>query len=166
MGIDNLNSYYDVKLKNDRLKKLKKYSEANGKKFFFLKGDLENKEFLDDIFKKFKPKIVINLAAQAGVRYSLKNPESYIKSNVLGFNYLLEFCRKYKVENFIYASSSSVYGGNKKMPFRESDSVDHPISIYAATKKSNELIAHTYSHLYGIPTTGLRFLPFMDLGKT
>ncbi|MDC3029028.1 NAD-dependent epimerase [Prochlorococcus sp. AH-716-P20] len=157
VGIDNLNSYYDVSLKNERLKELKKFSKDIPIKFQFFKEDITNKIFLDDLFKKFKFKKVVNLAAQAGVRYSLKNPSSYINSNILGFANILESCRNYDVEHLIYASSSSVYGGNKNMPFSENQNVDYPISLYAASKKSNELMAHTYSHLYAIPTTGLRF---------
>jgi len=152
VGIDNLNKYYDVKLKNDRLKILKKY-----KNFLFLKIDLKSKKNLDNIFKKFKFKFVINLAAQAGVRYSLINPYSYIDSNITGFLNILENCKKYKIKHLLYASSSSVYGANKKIPFSEEHGVNHPISFYAATKRSNELMAHSYSHLYNLPTTGLRF---------
>jgi len=152
VGIDNLNKYYDVKLKNDRLKILKKY-----KNFLFLKIDLKSKKNLENIFKKFKFKFVINLAAQAGVRYSLINPHSYIDSNITGFLNILENCKKYKIKHLLYASSSSVYGANKKVPFSEEHGVNHPISVYAATKRSNELMAHAYSHLYNLPTTGLRF---------
>ena len=152
VGIDNLNKYYDVKLKNDRLKILKKY-----KNFLFLKIDLKSKKNLENIFKKFKFKFVINLAAQAGVRYSLINPYSYIDSNITGFLNILENCKKYKIKHLLYASSSSVYGANKKIPFSEEQGVNHPISFYAATKRSNELMAHSYSHLYNLPTTGLRF---------
>ena len=153
VGIDNLNSYYDVKLKLSRLEKIQNYDKEQ---WSFFKGNLEDLNFLNDIFDKFDIKIVINLAAQAGVRYSLKNPHKYINSNIVGFTNILECCRKYSILNLIYASSSSVYGGNKQYPFSEKDSVDHPVSLYAATKKSNELLAHTYSHLYKIPTTGLR----------
>ena len=152
VGIDNLNKYYDVKLKNDRLKILKKY-----KNFLFLKIDLKSKKNLENIFKKFKFKFVINLAAQAGVRYSLINPYSYIDSNITGFLNILENCKKYEIKHLLYASSSSVYGANKKVPFSEEHGVNHPISFYAATKRSNELMAHSYSHLYNLPTTGLRF---------
>ena len=123
----------------------------------FVEGSLENQALINKIFTEFKPKIVINLAAQAGVRYSIENPKSYINSNIIGFHNILEGCRNYGVKNLIYASSSSVYGGNKKIPFSEDQSVDHPISLYAATKKANEVIAHSYSHLYNIPATGLRF---------
>lgn len=151
IGIDNLNDYYDVQLKEDRLgqfleNKIKNYNI-----------DLENSEAVNDVFKVEKPEVVINLAAQAGVRYSLENPHAYITSNVNGFINILEGCRHHDVKNLIYASSSSVYGANTSKPFSTSDNIDHPLSLYAATKKSNELMAHTYSHLYGIPTTGLRF---------
>ena len=155
IGIDNMNSYYDPSLKEARLDQLRKCS--NNEKFKFYKTDLINKSELYDIFKETKPKVVINLAAQAGVRYSLENPHEYINSNVLGFMNILEASRDIKVENLIYASSSSVYGGNKVLPFSENHNVDHPVSIYAATKKANELMAHTYSHLFNIPTIGLRF---------
>ena len=154
VGIDNINDYYDPELKNSRLNILTSF---NGKLFSFFKGNLEDQQSMKTIFLKHKPKVVINLAAQAGVRYSLENPKSYIDSNLVGFINILEECRRHNIEHLIYASSSSVYGGNTKMPFSESDNVDHPVSIYAATKKSNELMAHSYSHLYGLPTTGLRF---------
>ncbi|MFT7828726.1 SDR family NAD(P)-dependent oxidoreductase [Priestia megaterium] len=152
IGIDNVNDYYDVKLKHTRLEQLKPYD-----KFTFLKVDISDKETLTNVFKEYKPEIVVNLAAQAGVRYSIENPSVYMQSNVIGFYNILEACRHYPVDHLIYASSSSVYGSNKKVPFEESDFVDHPVSLYAATKKSNELMAHTYSHLYNIPATGLRF---------
>lgn len=152
IGIDNLNNYYDIKLKQVRLDNLKAFD-----KFTFIKSDISDKPMIMDIFKKYKPDIVINLAAQAGVRYSIENPDAYIKSNIIGFFNILEACRYYPVTHLVYASSSSVYGSNKKVPFKESDFVDNPVSLYAATKKSNELMAHTYSHLYKIPTTGLRF---------
>ncbi|WP_173915199.1 NAD-dependent epimerase [Halobacillus sp. Marseille-Q1614] len=151
IGIDNLNDYYDPTLKEDRLKQL---SNDN---FFFIKTDLENNKNINQAFEKYQPKIVINLAAQAGVRYSLENPHAYINSNIVGFTNILEACRHNKVKHLIYASSSSVYGANESKPFSTNDNIDHPLSLYAATKKSNELMAHTYSHLYGIPTTGLRF---------
>ena len=154
IGIDNINSYYETSLKLDRIKNIEKINIDN---WSFYKESICNKKFLNELFINNSPKIVVNLAAQAGVRYSLENPEAYIKSNLLGFFNLIECCRKYSVSNFIYASSSSVYGGNKSLPFHENVSVDHPISLYAATKRSNELIAHTYSHLYQLPTTGLRF---------
>lgn len=152
VGIDNLNDYYDPKLKLTRLEDLKQY-----KNFIFIKEDLANKQEVNEVFKKYKPHIVVNLAAQAGVRYSLENPDSYIRSNIIGFYNIVEACRYNPVEHLIYASSSSVYGNNKKVPFEETDFVDNPVSLYAATKKSNELIAYTYSHLYGIKATGLRF---------
>ena len=158
VGIDNLNSYYDIELKNARVKRLKALASKNKKVFAdFLKVDLIDKSSIKDVFNKYKPHIVIHLAAQAGVRYSLTNPEEYITSNLLGFANILENLRNNNIKNFIYASSSSVYGGNKKVPFSEEDSVNHPVSLYAATKKSNELMAHSYSHLYGIPSTALRF---------
>ncbi|GFP74224.1 GDP-mannose 4,6-dehydratase [Clostridium fungisolvens] len=152
IGIDNINDYYDVKLKYDRLEKLKPFE-----KFVFVKGDISDKALIMDLFEKHKPNIVINLAAQAGVRYSIENPDVYIQSNIVGFFNILEACRHNSVDHLVYASSSSVYGSNKKVPFEESDFVDNPVSLYAATKKSNELMAHTYSHLYKIPATGLRF---------
>lgn len=152
VGIDNLNNYYDVNLKYTRLELLKKF-----KKFSFIYGDISDKAAISNAFEEFKPDIVVNLAAQAGVRYSLENPDAYIQSNIIGFYNILEACRHYPVEHLLYASSSSVYGANRKMPFEETDPVDHPVSLYAATKKSNELMAHTYSHLYEIPATGLRF---------
>jgi len=151
-GIDNLNDYYDPNLKRARLDQLTKYEN-----FTFLKSDIVDMDALDDIFKSFKPNKVVNLAAQAGVRYSLENPHVYVQANVVGFMNILECCRHHDISGLIYASSSSVYGGNKKYPFSENDSVVQPISIYAATKKANELMAHTYSHLYGLNTTGLRF---------
>ena len=157
IGLDNINSYYDQNLKKSRLNELSKLNKENNKNWFFIEGDLIDNKLLDDIFKKYEPIIVIHLAAQAGVRYSITNPDAYVKSNITGFMNILETCRRYKVENFLYASSSSVYGGNTKTPFRENDSVDHPVSLYAATKRSNELIAHSYSHLYNLPSTGLRF---------
>lgn len=152
IGIDNINDYYDVGLKKDRLKLLKVYDN-----FIFIENDIADKECIMKLFSEYTPDIVINLAAQAGVRYSIENPDVYINSNVLGFYNILEACRHYPVEHLLYASSSSVYGANKKVPFEETDFVDHPVSLYAATKKSNELMAHTYSHLYKIPATGLRF---------
>ena len=151
-GIDNINDYYDQKLKEDRLAILTKY-----KRFSFSKSDIENLAGLTSIFKKFRPNKVVNLAAQAGVRYSLKNPNQYIKTNILGFMNILECCRHFNVDGLIFASSSSVYGGNSLIPFSESHSVDKPISIYAASKKANELMAYSYMHLYGINMTGLRF---------
>lgn len=152
IGIDNMNDYYDVRLKEGRLKLLNKYSN-----FTFYKIDIKDKQSLDDLFVKYKFDYVINLAAQAGVRYSITNPYAYADSNLIGFLNILEACRNNPVKHLIYASSSSVYGGNKATPFSTNHNVDHPVSLYAATKKANELMAHTYSHLYGIPTTGLRF---------
>ena len=158
IGIDNINSYYDKNLKNKRIENVFKIAD-NEKKFWeFFKISLEDEKEINNVFNTFRPNIVVNLAAQAGVRYSLENPQSYIQSNLVGFGNILEACRKYKVENLIYASSSSVYGGNKELPYKEISSVNHPISLYAATKKSNELMAHCYSNLYSIPATGLRFL--------
>ncbi|MEH6992826.1 GDP-mannose 4,6-dehydratase [Neobacillus drentensis] len=152
IGIDNINDYYDVNLKFTRLKQLKTYD-----KFSFIKGDISDKAILTNLFEEYKPNVVVNLAAQAGVRYSIENPDVYIQSNIIGFYNILEACRHYPVDHLVYASSSSVYGANKKVPFEESDFVDNPVSLYASTKKSNELMAHTYSHLYKIPATGLRF---------
>ena len=155
IGIDNVNSYYDPHLKEARLNELNNFSP--NKSFPFIRADINNKEILDKIFKDFNPDTVVNLAAQAGVRYSLENPSEYINSNLVGFANILECCRNNNVKHLVYASSSSVYGGDTKTPFSENHPVDHPISLYAATKKSNELMAHTYSHLYGLPSTGLRF---------
>ncbi len=152
IGLDNMNDYYDVKLKEQRLELLAPYE-----KFTFLKSDISNKETLMEIFNEYRPEIVVNLAAQAGVRYSIENPDAYIQSNIIGFYNILEACRHYPVEHLLYASSSSVYGANKKVPFEETDFVDQPVSLYASTKKSNELMAHTYSHLYKFSSTGLRF---------
>ena len=157
IGIDNLNDYYDPVLKNSRLNRIRNNKLIDSRLFKFYKVGLENKKNIFDIFSHRKPKIVVNLAAQAGVRYSLINPNSYIQSNLLGFSNLLDSCKNFNVENFIFASSSSIYGKNKKLPFKEKDPTNHPLNLYAATKKSNELIAHTYSNLYGLPTTGLRF---------
>ena len=152
VGADNLNDYYDVSLKEARLDMLKPYS-----KFTFIKGDLSDKTFIDKLFDEYKFDIVVNLAAQAGVRYSIDHPDVYIQSNIIGFYNILEACRYHPVKHLVYASSSSVYGGNTKVPFSTDDKVDNPVSLYAATKKSNELLAHAYSKLYNIPTTGLRF---------
>ena len=152
IGIDNHNDYYDPKIKDARLKLLKKYSN-----YSHYKVDLSNKEGLEEVFKKYNFEKVINLAAQAGVRYSMKNPLAYINSNIVGFAHLLENCLNYKVEHLVYASTSSVYGANTKMPFSEKDSANHPLSVYAASKKSNELMAHSYAHIYGLRSTGLRF---------
>jgi UDP-glucuronate 4-epimerase len=151
-GLDNLNAYYDVSLKKDRLKQLQLY-----KGFTFTEGDLSDAATVNHIFETFQPDIVVNLAAQAGVRYSIDHPREYIDSNLIGFFNILEACRHFKPEHLVYASSSSVYGNQEKTPFSTTDPVDHPISLYAATKKSDELMAYTYSHLYGIPATGLRF---------
>ncbi|CAN7194818.1 GDP-mannose 4,6-dehydratase [Peribacillus frigoritolerans] len=152
IGVDNINDYYDVKLKYARLEQLKPYE-----KFTFITGDISDKEMISSIFEEYKPNIVVNLAAQAGVRYSIENPDVYMQSNIIGFYNILEACRHNPVDHLVYASSSSVYGANKKVPFEETDFVDNPVSLYASTKKSNELMAHTYSHLYNIPATGLRF---------
>lgn len=152
VGLDNLNDYYEVSLKEERLSDLKKYS-----KYRFVKKDIANKDAVFAVFKEFSPQIVVNLAAQAGVRYSIDNPDAYINSNIVGFFNILEACRHYPVEHLVFASSSSVYGGNKKVPFSTEDKVDKPVSLYAATKKSNELMAYSYSKLYQIPLTGLRF---------
>ena len=152
IGFDSVNDYYDVKLKEYRLKDLEQYNN-----FTFIKGNLADKKAVDDLFKKYHPEIVVNLAAQAGVRYSIDHPNKYIEANLIGFYNILEACRHYPVEHLVYASSSSVYGGNKKVPFAVEDKVDNPVSLYAATKKSNELLAHAYSKLYNIPSTGLRF---------
>ncbi len=151
VGVDNINDYYSVQLKKDRLKSI------GDNNFTFYKLNLEDYEGLNQVFSDEQPSVVVNLAAQAGVRYSLENPHAYIDSNIVGFMNILECCRHYKVDNLIYASSSSVYGANTSKPFKTSDNIDHPLSLYAATKKSNELMAHTYSHLYNLPTTGLRF---------
>jgi len=152
IGVDNMNDYYNVQLKKDRLEKLKE-----NEKFKFLEFDISDKDKVKSLFEEYQPTIVINLAAQAGVRYSIDHPDVYMQSNVIGFYNILEACRHHPVEHLLYASSSSVYGANKKVPFEETDFVDNPVSLYAATKKSNELIAHTYSHLYDIPASGLRF---------
>ena len=167
IGIDQINNYYDINLKYARLRNLgieqqriknnKKIISTKFKNHIFYKGNLENKRFIDSVFESERPDAVCNLAAQAGVRYSLKNPRAYIDSNIIGFMNILESCRTFKVNNLSYASSSSVYGLNKDLPFSTKDNVDHPISLYAASKKSNELMAHTYSHLFEIKTTGLRF---------
>lgn len=152
VGIDNLNNYYDVALKHARLAELRPHTH-----FRFVELDLADRQGMADLFAEVAPSKVLHLAAQAGVRYSIDQPDDYTDSNLLGFGNVLQGCRKHQVEHLVYASSSSVYGGNTRMPFAESDAVDHPISYYAATKKANELMAHSYAHLYGIPTTGLRF---------
>ena len=156
VGIDNMNNYYDVSLKEYRLKELEA-AKPEGVNYQFIKGDIADKATIDGIFEQYKPAVVVNLAAQAGVRYSITNPDAYIQSNLIGFYNILEACRNYPVEHLVYASSSSVYGSNKKVPYSTDDKVDNPVSLYAATKKSNELMAHAYSKLYNIPSTGLRF---------
>lgn len=152
IGLDNMNDYYDVRIKEARLAELQKFEN-----YTFIKGNLANKALINNIFKQYHPDIVVNLGAQAGVRYSITNPDAYIESNVIGFYNILEACRHYPVRHLVYASSSSVYGSNKKVPYSTDDKVDNPVSLYAATKKSNELMAHAYSKLYNIPSTGLRF---------
>lgn len=152
IGLDNLNDYYDISLKQSRLEMLKPFD-----KFTFIKGDISDKTFIKKLFDEFKFDVVVNLAAQAGVRYSIDHPDVYIESNIIGFYNILEACRHHPVKHLVYASSSSVYGGNTKVPFSTDDKVDNPVSLYAATKKSDELLAHAYSKLYNIPTTGLRF---------
>lgn len=153
VGVDSITDYYDVRLKYERLEQLGGY----GERFIFLKENIANKEAMMALFEKYRPQVVVNLAAQAGVRYSITNPDAYIESNLIGFYNILEACRHYDVEHLVYASSSSVYGSNKKVPYSTDDKVDNPVSLYAATKKSNELMAHSYSKLYNIPSTGLRF---------
>ena len=158
VGLDNLNSYYDPSLKDHRLRVVAEKAQAHPEhSYAFVKGDLADKDLIDKLFAEHKFDLVVNLAAQAGVRYSIENPDAYIQSNIIGFYNILEACRHSPVEHLVYASSSSVYGGNKKVPFAVEDRVDNPVSLYAATKKSNELFAHCYSKLYNIPTTGLRF---------
>ena len=160
VGIDNMNDYYDVSLKEYRLKTLSNFpclGEENGNRWVFVKGDIADKATIDSLFEKYHFDVVVNLAAQAGVRYSITNPDAYIQSNLIGFYNILEACRNHPVEHLVYASSSSVYGSNKKVPYSTDDKVDNPVSLYAATKKSNELMAHAYSKLYNIPSTGLRF---------
>ena len=158
VGLDNLNDYYDVSLKEYRLSEIEKLAEQQTQNdWAFIRGDLADKALIDKIFAEYKPDIVVNLAAQAGVRYSIDHPDVYIESNIIGFYNILEACRHYPVEHLVYASSSSVYGGNTKVPFSIEDKVDNPVSLYAATKKSDELLAHAYSKLYNIPSTGLRF---------
>ena len=158
VGIDNMNDYYDVSLKEYRLKELETLNcQLSTVNYQFIKGDIADKATIDGIFEQYKPQVVVNLAAQAGVRYSITNPDAYIQSNLIGFYNILEACRNHPVEHLVYASSSSVYGSNKKVPYSTDDKVDNPVSLYAATKKSNELMAHAYSKLYNIPSTGLRF---------
>ena len=152
VGIDSMNDYYDVRLKEQRLEQLMQYPT-----FTFIKGNIADKQLINEVFTQYQPKIVVNLAAQAGVRYSITNPDAYIEANLIGFYNILEACRHHEVEHLVYASSSSVYGSNKKVPYSTDDKVDNPVSLYAATKKSNELMAHAYSKLYNIPSTGLRF---------
>lgn len=154
VGIDNMNDYYDVSIKEYRLDEIEKLAAGN---WTFIRGSIADKSLIDEVFEKYRPSIVVNLAAQAGVRYSITNPDVYIESNLIGFYNILEACRRYPVEHLVYASSSSVYGSNKKVPYSTDDKVDNPVSLYAATKKSNELMAHAYSKLYNIPSTGLRF---------
>jgi len=158
VGLDSVNDYYDVSIKAYRLKEIEKAAEEkNGSQWIFVKGNLADKELIDELFEKYSFSVVVNLAAQAGVRYSITNPDAYIESNLIGFYNILEACRNCPVEHLVYASSSSVYGTNKKVPYSTDDKVDNPVSLYAATKKSNELMAHSYSKLYNIPSTGLRF---------
>lgn len=153
IGIDSMTDYYDVNIKKERLSEI----ESMNRDWVFVKDSIANRDIVEKVFSIYKPELVVNLAAQAGVRYSITNPDSYIQSNIIGFYNILEACRHYEVEHFIYASSSSVYGTNKKVPYSTDDKVDHPVSLYAATKKSNELLAHAYSKLYNISSTGLRF---------
>ena len=157
VGIDNMNDYYDVSLKEFRLSEIEKKANESSCEWTFIKGNIADKELIENIFVKYAPAVVVNLAAQAGVRYSITNPDVYIESNLIGFYNILEACRNHPVEHLVYASSSSVYGSNKKVPYSTDDKVDNPVSLYAATKKSNELLAHSYSKLYDIPSTGLRF---------
>lgn len=155
VGIDNMNDYYDVALKEYRLEQIEKLAPSD--KWIFIRGDIADSAAVQKVFEEYHPAVAVNLAAQAGVRYSITNPDAYIQSNLIGFYNILEACRHYPVEHLVYASSSSVYGGNKKVPFSTEDKVDNPVSLYAATKKSNELMAHAYSKIYNIPSTGLRF---------
>ena len=157
IGLDSVNDYYDPAIKEYRLREIEKLVSTSPAKWTFIKGNLADKALIDDLFKTHKPSVVVNLAAQAGVRYSITNPGAYIEANIIGFYNILEACRAYPVEHLVYASSSSVYGSNKKIPYSTDDKVDNPVSLYAATKKSNELMAHAYSKLYNIPSTGLRF---------
>ena len=157
ISLDNMNDYYDPKLKEYRLGLIEEAAQTSPVNHIFIKGSIADKELIDKVFEEYKPSVVVNLAAQAGVRYSIDHPDVYIESNIIGFYNILEACRHNPVEHLVYASSSSVYGGNKKVPFSTEDKVDNPVSLYAATKKSNELLAHSYSKLYNIPSTGLRF---------
>ena len=151
VGLDNMNDYYDVSIKEFRLEEIRKQAEKSNSEWFFIKGNIADKELINSVFEQYKFDIVVNLAAQAGVRYSIENPDVYIESNLIRFYNILEACRNYPVEHLVYASSSSVYGSNKKVPYSTDDKVDNPVSLYAATKKSNELLAHAYSKLYNIP---------------
>ena len=157
VGIDNVNDYYDVSIKEYRLKKIEELAARSQNEWEFVRGDIADKPLMDELFARYRPAVVVNLAAQAGVRYSITNPDAYVQSNLIGFYNVLECCRNFPVEHLVYASSSSVYGSNKKVPYSTDDRVDNPVSLYAATKKSNELMAHAYSKLYNIPSTGLRF---------
>ena len=157
VGFDNVNPYYDPALKRARLAQLEATAKRTGSRFELIEADLEDRAAVEATFTEHRPRKVVNLAAQAGVRYSIENPSAYIQANLVGFGHILEGCRHHGVDHLVYASSSSVYGGNTQMPFSEHHSVDHPVSLYAASKKANELMAHTYSHLYGLPATGLRF---------
>lgn len=157
VGFDNVNSYYDPSLKRARIAQLQRTAQRTGTSFQLIEADLEDRQKVEMVFENHKLSNVVNLAAQAGVRYSIENPAAYIQSNLVGFGHILEGCRHYGIEHLVYASSSSVYGGNTNLPFSEHQGVDHPVSLYAASKKANELMAHTYSHLYGLPATGLRF---------
>jgi nucleoside-diphosphate-sugar epimerase len=157
ISFDSMNDYYEVSLKEWRLQQIEKAAAASPVKHIFIRGNLADKELVRRVFRDYRPAVVVNLAAQAGVRYSIDHPDAYIESNLIGFYQILEACRAYPVEHLVYASSSSVYGGNKKVPFSVEDKVDHPVSLYAATKKSDELLAHSYAKLYSIPSTGLRF---------
>lgn len=157
VGFDSMNDYYEVSLKEWRLRQIEKLAEETGNSFHLIRGNLADKDLVLDSFRTYRFDVAVNLAAQAGVRYSIENPDAYIESNIIGFYHLLEACRRYPVEHLVYASSSSVYGGNTKVPFALEDMVDHPVSLYAATKKSDELLAHAYCKLYDIPATGLRF---------
>ena len=157
VGLDSITDYYDVNIKYERLNEIEALATSTGKKWTFIKANLADKATIDSLFEKYRFAVVVNLAAQAGVRYSITNPDAYIQSNLIGFYNILEACRHFEVEHLVYASSSSVYGSNKKIPYSTDDKVDNPVSLYAATKKSNELMAHAYSKLYNIPSTGLRF---------
>lgn len=157
IGVDNMNDYYDVSIKDYRLAELETLAKESDGEFVFVKGNIADRALIDRLFDENRPAVVVNLAAQAGVRYSITNPDVYIEANIIGFYNILEACRRYPVEHLVYASSSSVYGSNKKVPYSTDDKVDNPVSLYAATKKSNELMAHAYSKLYNIPSTGLRF---------